>query len=153
MTPTHSVSGTPLIQKATIALTSGLTEYFESTCPSRYNLRIPVKNVESEVGTGMSQCTLHLGLPGALVVQVRADVHCTQGNVFDVAITLKEISFEGDRFPDKEYIEHFSLCLAPDRSKAVASSVGIRVGEALLANIKDLMGTYVLQFPAVLRLP
>ena len=74
MTPTHSVSGTPLIQKATIALTSGLTEYFESTCPSRYNLRIPVKNVESEVGTGMSQCTLHLGLPGALVVQARADV-------------------------------------------------------------------------------
>jgi len=150
MTPTHSVSGTSPLRKATTALTSGLKEYFESTCPSRHNLRIPVENVESEVGTGTAECTLHLGLPGDLVAQARAGMHYTRGNVFDVAITLKEVSLEGERVLDNKYIEHFSLCIAPDSSTTIASSVGTHVGEALLADIKDLVGTYVLQFPTAL---
>lgn len=84
------------------------------------------------------------------MAQARAGMHYTRGNVFDVAITLKEVSLEGERVLDNKYIEHFSLCIAPDSSTTIASSVGTHVGEALLADIKDLVGTYVLQFPTAL---
>ncbi|MCS3629269.1 hypothetical protein GGP53_003149 [Salinibacter ruber] len=109
-----------------------------------------IKQVESDAQREAS-LTLQLDLPVALVAQVRARVHHTVGNMFDVWLTLTEIALKDESALDNEYSERFSLCLMPDSAGAVPLSIGNQLGEALLADIKDLIGTYFLQSPGIVR--
>lgn len=113
----------------------GLLHYFNATCPSRHDIQFRVDAPDPDAhraegsGSGAQRCRLRILVPGLPAQHARFEVRHAKGNMCEVVGGL-----EGQ--PPR----HVSVCLTPGAPEASLD----KVGEGLLAQLKQRIGTLVL---------